>query len=229
MHPTCDSPLMKHPEQSALVTLVAAWFFGACAGGAAPGSPGSERPSTAELEALYLARADSARIRFTEADARFVTDMIAHHAQAIVMAELVPTRAARSDIRTLGARIINAQRDEIAWMGLWLRDRGQPVPSGAAEPGHEHMHTPGMATPEQLEQLEQATGPAFDRLFLTLMIAHHRGAIDMVNALIATDGAVQDPATFKLASDINVDQTTEIARMEQMLAALPSPPSADTR
>ena len=64
-------------------------------------------------------------------------------------------------------------------------------------------------------------GLDFDRLFLTSMIQHHRGAIAMVQDLIATDGAVQDPATFELASDIHVDQTTEIARMEQMLAGMP--------
>ena len=220
---------MSQPQRpSATLALAAMCFLSGCGGGATSGAPRTPTPTAAELEALYLARTDSARTRFTEADARFVTDMIAHHAQALVMAELVPTRAASPAIRTLGARIINAQRDEIAWMELWLRDRRQPVPSLDTS-GHEHVHMPGMATPEQLTQLEHASGPDFDQLFLTLMIAHHRGAIDMVNALLATDGAVQDPATFKLVSDINVDQTTEIARMEQMLDALLPPPSRDIR
>ncbi|MEQ1856699.1 MAG: DUF305 domain-containing protein [Longimicrobiales bacterium] len=196
----------------------------ACAGAsvAEPRAPAPDRPPATELEALYFARLDSARARYIEADVRFVTGMISHHAQAIEMADLVPSRSANASIRTLAARIINAQRDEIAWMELWLRDRDQPIPMGG--PGveaHVHEHLAGMITPEQLAELARSTGSAFDRLFLTLMIQHHRGAVAMVNELLATDGAVQAPATFKLASDIHVDQTTEIARMEQMLAALP--------
>ncbi len=159
-------------------------------------------------------------MRFTEADAAFVTGMISHHAQAIEMAQMAPSHSTTPSIHTLAARIINAQHDEIAWMEAWLRDRRQPVPAAEAH-AHGHEYLPGMITPEQLAQLQEATGPAFDRLFLALMIQHHEGAVAMVTQLVATDGAVQDPATFKLASDIHVDQTTEIARMEQMLAALP--------
>ncbi|MBM4183712.1 MAG: DUF305 domain-containing protein [Gemmatimonadetes bacterium] len=227
MDPLGESPQPRPgPGTRAWCVAVAllAWGASACAGVATPGSVGAPPPNAAELEALYLARQDSARTRFTEADARFVTDMIAHHAQAVVMSELAPARAADPSIRTLAARIINAQHDEVAWMELWLRDRGQAVPSADGE--HAHLHMPGMASSEQLAALQRTTGEAFDRLFLTLMIEHHRGAIAMVNALLATDGAAQDPATFKLASDINVDQTTEIARMELMLDALSS---GDTR
>jgi uncharacterized protein (DUF305 family) len=79
---------------------------------------------------------------------------------------------------------------------------------------------PGMLTGEQLRQLDQARGEEFDRLFLTFMIQHHRGAVAMVKALFGSYGAAQDETVFKFASDVNVDQTTEIARMEQMLAAL---------
>jgi uncharacterized protein (DUF305 family) len=197
--------------------LLAVWTAAGCATASPPRPAAAD---TAELEALYLARTDSARMRFTEADVRFVTDMIAHHAQALVMAELAPTHGARATIRTLAARIVNAQEGEIAWMEAWLRDRRQPVPN-AASGGHAHEHLPGMITPDQLDALERASGPDFDRLFLTLMIQHHQGAVAMVNELLATDGAAQAPATFDLVSGIHVDQTTEIARMEQMLAALP--------
>jgi uncharacterized protein (DUF305 family) len=79
---------------------------------------------------------------------------------------------------------------------------------------------PGMLTAEQMQQLDAARGPDFDRLFLTFMIRHHQGAVSMVQTLFDTYGAAQDRATFKLASDINVDQSTEIARMQQMLAAI---------
>jgi uncharacterized protein (DUF305 family) len=87
--------------------------------------------------------------------------------------------------------------------------------------GMEHeMLMPGMLTEEQMKQLDQARGPEFDRLFLTFMIQHHNGAVQMVKELFGTNGAAQDELVFKFASDVNVDQTTEIARMERMLVAM---------
>jgi uncharacterized protein (DUF305 family) len=183
--------------------------------------------SNAELEALYRARTDSARMHFTDADVRFMTGMIGHHAQALVMGALAPKRAASPSVQTLAARIINSQQDEIALMQQWLRDRDQPVPEVHIEGtelmvhGADHaMDMPGMLTDAQLRQLEQASGAEFDRFFLTYMIRHHRGAVTMVHDLFATDGAGQDEAAFKLASDVQVDQLTEIARMERMLAEM---------
>lgn len=185
--------------------------------------------SAAELEALYRARTDSARMRFTEADVRFMTGMIGHHAQALVMAGLAPTHGASRSVQTLAARIVNAQQDEIATMRQWLRDRGLPVPevhvsgNDLMVHGADHaMHMPGMLTPDQLRVLDQASGPEFDRLFLAFMIQHHRGAVTMVHDLFGTDGAGQDEEAFRLASDVQVDQATEIDRMERMLSALPA-------
>jgi uncharacterized protein (DUF305 family) len=175
-----------------------------------------------EFEALFRARADSAALRFTEADVRFVTDMIAHHAQALEMARLVPDRSENATIGVLAARIMNAQEGEIELMGSWLSDRGQPVPDPTL-PGAAHAHLPGMVTPEQLAALSAARGQEFDRLFLTFMIQHHEGAVDMVHGLFATDGAAQGESTFRLASDIQVDQITEISRMQQMLATISAP------
>ena len=83
-----------------------------------------------------------------------------------------------------------------------------------------HMDMPGMLTPAQIRELGEAKGTAFDRLFLTRMIAHHRGAVTMVKKLYGTDGALNDEAVFKIASDVQVDQLTEIARMELMLRAM---------
>ena len=89
--------------------------------------------------------------------------------------------------------------------------------------GSEHeMLMPGMLTEAQMQQLDQARGPEFDRLFLTFMIQHHKGAVTMVNELFGSYGAGQDEIVFKFASDVNIDQTTEIERMELMLAALPT-------
>jgi uncharacterized protein (DUF305 family) len=79
------------------------------------------------------------------------------------------------------------------------------------------LHKPGMLTPDQLPELDEATASEFDRLFLTYMIQHHRGAVTMVHDLFGIDGAARDDVVFKLASDIQVDQITEIARMELML------------
>jgi uncharacterized protein (DUF305 family) len=81
---------------------------------------------------------------------------------------------------------------------------------------------PGMLTAAQLAELDAARGPAFDRLFLKYMIQHHQGAITMVNQLFGTQGAGQDEAAFKFASDVYADQSTEIGRMNTMLAAMPA-------
>jgi uncharacterized protein (DUF305 family) len=192
------------------------------------GAPTPKPPANAaELAATARARADSARLLSTEADARFMTGMIGHHAQAIVMAGWAPSHGASPAIQTLCARIINAQRDEIASMQRWLGDRGLPVPEPSPGPmkmmmnGMEHeMLMPGMLTEDQMHQLDQARGPEFDRLFLTFMIQHHKGAVSMVKDLFGSKGAAQDEAVFKFANDVSVDQSTEIARMEKMLAAL---------
>jgi uncharacterized protein (DUF305 family) len=162
----------------------------------------------------------ASRYPHTEADARFMSAMIAHHTQAMVMASWAPTNGASASVRRLAERTMNGQQDEIASMQQWLRDRGQPVPEGH-NPEHGH-HMPGMLTDAQMKELAAARGPEFDRLFLTFMIQHHRGAVAMVKDLFGTPGAAQDETVFKFANDVNVDQTTEIARMERMLSALPA-------
>lgn len=203
----------------------------ACAGSTAatssPPAPGADSPDLAELEALYQARADSARMRYTQADVDFMRGMIAHHTQALVMSRLAPTHAGSDALRTLAARTINAQNDEIATMVGWLEERGEPVPdieiSGTHMVVDGGMHTgsmPGMLTDAQMDELAAAHGEEFDRLFLTYMIQHHSGAVTMVHQLFGTDGAALDDTVFKIASDIQVDQTTEINRMESMLQAM---------
>ncbi|HET7584749.1 MAG TPA: DUF305 domain-containing protein [Gemmatimonadaceae bacterium] len=186
---------------------------------------GAWRPVTAsDSAAVARARADSMRHPYTDADIRFMSGMIAHHAQAIVMARWAPTHGASQTVQTLCARIINAQQDEIRTMQGWLRDRMLPVPEARPMPmkmvmnGQEHMMLmPGMLTDEQMHQLDAARGPEFDQLFLKFMIQHHTGAVSMVRDLFATNGAAQDELVFKLANDIQVDQKTEIKRMQRML------------
>ncbi len=171
-------------------------------------------------------RADSARYPYTEADVSFMSGMIGHHAQAIVMAKWAPGHGADPAVQRLAERIINAQEDEIATMSRWLADRQKPVPEakpmshdmpGMAGMDHSAMMMPGMLTDAQMKELDAARGPEYDRLFLTYMIQHHKGATAMVTKLFGTTGAGQDETVFKFASDVNVDQTTEIARMQRML------------
>ncbi|MEE2670006.1 MAG: DUF305 domain-containing protein [Gemmatimonadota bacterium] len=212
-----------------LIFLIGGLLLQACTGTGTGGTVGQtlnppDRLSTQELEALFRARTDSVRMRVHEADVQFMTGMISHHAQALVMSGFAPTNGSGRQVRTLAARIINAQKDEIAFMQQWLLDRRQPVPEVDETGQAVHaMHMPGMLSPEQLQNLENAKGLEFDRLFLTYMIQHHEGAVTMVYTLFATDGAALDDIAFKLASDIQVDQITEVARMRSMLEALPAP------
>lgn len=173
------------------------------------------------------AKADSGRPPYTAADVRFMQGMIFHHAQAVVMARWAPSHGARDDVRVLASRIDVAQRDEIAFMQGWLRERGEMAPDPLAHrdmPGHQmpgmamsDSLMPGMLTPEQMKQLDAARGPEFDRLFLTFMIQHHEGALTMVQQLFSSYGAGQDTYVWKFASDVEADQSTEIDRMQTML------------
>ena len=164
-----------------------------------------------------IARADRGIPPYTNADVHFMSGMIPHHAQAVLIAGWAPSHGAGPAVRALCERIVVAQRDEIALMQGWLRDRKLPVPDAS----HQGHMMPGMLTPEQLEQLDRARGAEFDRLFLRFMIQHHEGALTMVEQLMGSHGAAQDDTVFKFAADVNADQTTEIDRMYEMLAAMP--------
>ncbi len=234
--------------------------------------------SPAELEKLYWDRIEEKLSIYTDADVKFMEDMIVHHSQALVMSQFAPTNGASEEVQVLAARIINAQLDEINIMQRWLLDRGLDAPNveyngiestitmlqPAKKDDGAHMSDPmmdkddammmhgdmdhddmdhsehdgmdhdehdgmdhsmhmdhsdmvGMLSLEQLAELRDAQGPLFDELFLEYMIQHHTGAVVMVEELFSYDGAAQGVSTYKLASDIQVDQRTEIARMQQML------------
>ena len=169
----------------------------------------------------------SAQTSNSKADIDFMAGMIHHHAQAIVMSRWAPTHGASPTVLTLTERIINAQQDEIASMQRWLRSHGQPVPEPDPHGmmmemgGMKHeMLMPGMLTEAQMKQLDESRGKDFDRFFLTFMIQHHQGAVTMVNDLFATPGAAQEQSVYKMASDVFADQTTEIERMQKMLASM---------
>ena len=209
--------MLRIPVLLAVAALVA------CASGAEPprtvypGAPG-EASRQADAAATRAAAAPA-----TAADVAFIRAMIPHHAQALVMAALVPERAARDDIRMLADRIEASQEAEIAQMRRWLERRGEPAPPAGHDGHGDHDmgggSAHGMATPEELDRLAAARGPAFDRLFLELMIRHHEGALRMTRDLLATEGAGQEPELFQLISHIDADQRAEIARMRRMLNA----------
>lgn len=194
--------------------------------------------------ATARARADSLRYPYTQADIDFMSGMIHHHAQAITMSRWAPSHGADAAVQRLTARIINAQTDEIRLMQTWLKDRNQKPPmvdsTGKVTAGHgghdmagHNMASmpgmdmsgmnmsgavmPGMLTDAQMKELDAARGAEFDRLFLTYMMQHHRGAVTMVRTLFSSHGAGQDETVFKFASDVEVDQSTEIRRMLTMM------------
>ncbi len=181
------------------------------------------------LVAPLTSQTHNAAASFVSADVQFMQGMIAHHAQAVVMAAWASTHGASPKVLQLCKKITISQRDEIALMQNWLRDRDQTVPDSAA-PGHAGMamtgmggHAglmPGMLTADQLKALDEARGTAFDRLFLTGMIQHHRGALTMVVDLFAAPGGGQGSEIFRFATDVDADQRAEIGRMEQMLNSI---------
>lgn len=184
-----------------------------------PGAPGQPSREISAAEA-----SDLAGIRYSEADVRFMQGMISHHAQALEMTELLETRTESDAMRQTARRIDLSQEDEIEMMQDWLRERGQEVTAIDAHHAPGAMRMPGMLSDEEMESLADADGVAFDRLFLELMIEHHRGALTMVDNLLDQRGAAQDSQLFAFTSDITADQTAEINRMDAMLAELSPDP-----
>ncbi|MGH7616284.1 MAG: DUF305 domain-containing protein [Gemmatimonadaceae bacterium] len=194
------------------------------------------RPAAAQtpMSGVEQARKDSVRRPYTAADIEFMSGMIGHHAQAVKMAQWAESHGASKALQVYCGRVALGQATEIGLMQQWLKERNQPVPVADARGmkmtmgGMEHfMVMPGMLSDAQMHQLDVARGAEWDRMFLTFMIQHHRGALDMVATLFATPGAAQDEFVFKFANDVQADQTTEIDRMMQMLDALPPPPSSN--
>lgn len=185
-----------------------------------PGAPGQAGRS---FSADELDQVEG--VTYTEADVRFMQMMIPHHAQALDMTALVRQHAASRAVRQMGLRMEISQRDEISLMSTWLRERDEDVePNMHAMMGMPGMRMvdgvhlmDGMLTPAEMQELANARGAEFDRLFLEGMIRHHQGAIDMVDRLFATSGAAQESTVFKFAEDVGADQMMEIERMQALL------------
>jgi uncharacterized protein (DUF305 family) len=186
---------------------------------------------------------------YKKADVAFVQGMILHHAQAVTMSDWAATHGARPNLLILCKRIALSQRDEITVMQRWLQDRhlAVPDPLGMLGNGHGQTHPPmhsmngmsmpgmamadtsmtmpGMLTPAEMRQLDAAHDSAFDRLYLTGMIRHHQGALDMVAALFATPGAGQQSEVSAFAIDVDAGQRAEMGRMQAMLNTLNESPT----
>lgn len=223
-----------------VAAVVAVAGLSACSGGederrpvdgtvVQPGKPGEKSRTLDEAPTVAPQRAN-------DADVEFARMMIPHHAQALEMTELAPKAGGSRTVRVLADRIDGAQRPEIVQMASWLREQGLKAPTKAqiesgripmgrlgghgdhgSHGGHDVDSMPGMASEKQLAALRKARGKAFDKQFLTLMVLHHQGALEMASK-VARQGS--DPRINELASGIAADQTAEIDRMRQLLARM---------
>jgi uncharacterized protein (DUF305 family) len=187
--------------------LMLALVLSACGGGENASTTGAEAPPAASAEVSQ---------EHNEADIRFAQEMIPHHRQATQMAALAADRSDSDDVKALAEEIIAAQQPEIETMTAFLEMWGQAMDNGPMG-GMNMGGMNGMAPQQQLTELENASGPAFDRLFLQLMVAHHEGAIEMARAEQA-DGL--NPQAIELAKQIESAQTEEIARMQDLLPTI---------
>ena len=184
-----------------------------------PGAPGELPRELSAEEAIEVADT-----RYTASDAQFMRGMIPHHQQALEMSRLAPDRTNFPELLEIAGKIEAAQGDEIAFMEQWLTSRGESIDQSHAHTGHHTMK--GMATEAQMASLAAASGVEFDRQFLSLMIAHHEGAIDMVEALMEQPGSAYDPTLFEFTTDVSNDQSKEIELMHGLLLGLSDDPRA---
>lgn len=201
-----------------------------------PGAPGAKSKKLSAEDAIKIAENS-----YSPDDVAFMQNMIPHHQQAVDMAELVEDRTNSEALTEVAGRIKASQADEIAFMQDWLSNRGEAVPGdskknkrrGGNHKGHHHMMSEedmammGMATKAQLAALKDAKGTDFDEMFLTLMIRHHKGAVDMVETLHKQPGSAYDPVLYEFTNDIVADQTAEIDKMNIVLSGLSKDPRAN--
>lgn len=222
----------------AAIAASLAFVLAACSGGSQSGTATSDT-TTARSTGSPASISAAATATFNAADVAFAQMMIVHHQGAIQMADLAPSRAQNQDVLALASRIKAAQAPEIDQMTSWLTAWGAAAPSmmsGSATSGTggmDHggmdmggttsaaessaMSMPGMMSGDQMQQLESASGAAFDKMFLELMIVHHQGAVEMAETEIA-DGS--NPEAVALAQKIKSDQTAEIAEIQALLQTL---------
>lgn len=199
-----------------VATAASAVVLAACAGnGSADHSGhGSSAKPTASSGASTPSGAHNA------ADVAFAKGMIPHHRQALEMAELAATRASSSQVKTLAAKIKQAQDPEIKTMSGWLTAWGEQVPEEmpgmdhSAMPGMDHSSMPGMMATKDMDALKKESGKDFDTSFLEMMVAHHQGAVKMAG--VEKNKGTYGPAAT-LADAVIKGQSAEIAQMNKLL------------
>ncbi|MBV1852795.1 DUF305 domain-containing protein [Catellatospora tritici] len=202
----------RHRPAALLTAAVAAALLGGC------GTDHAGMGHGAMPDAAIAGSASAAA--FNATDVMFVQMMIPHHQQAVQLSDLAASRANDARVKQLAAQIKTEQQPEIDTMLDWLDAYKQPtLSSGGMDMGHgaDHGAMAGMATDAQLKALGQASGTPFDRMFLTLMIAHHQGALTMADQELV-DGT--NPLVRQLAQQVVNSQSTEIATMRSILDRL---------
>ena len=184
-----------------------------------PGAPGQPNRTLTAAEAIKLSDT-----RYSPADVMFMQMMIVHHDQALEMSKLARSRTNNPAILKIADRIEASQKDEMKFMSDWLKERGEPLAMQGM--GHAHHDMKGMASPEQMRALAAARSTEFDRQFLQLMTAHHRGAVDMVDELHKTPGTAYEPVLYEFTNEVVSDQKAEIDRMNAVAATLSTDPRA---
>lgn len=191
------------------LALALALALAGCAGSSSTTNSPSPEPT---------ARVSEVPATYNDADVQFAQMMIIHHRDAIEMAEMAPERTTDPDVLALAGAIAAAQGPEIDLMTSWLQDWGAEVPAeGASMAPMDHGDDmPGAMSDAQMSQLDAARDAGFDAAFLTLMIGHHEGALDMAEDQL-NNGA--NPEALDLAEAIAADQAAQIRQMEQMIGS----------
>lgn len=153
------------------------------------------------------------------ADAAFATDMVPHHAQAVQMANMALKSAGNAQVKSLATAIKAAQDLEITQMSGWLRGWKLSVPTGMGGMGGMNHSGTGMMSDADMTRLGKATGAAFDRMWVQMMISHHRGAINTARTEL-TDG--KNIVAKALARSIVTSQGAQVAQLTKLLVTLPS-------
>jgi uncharacterized protein (DUF305 family) len=190
-----------------LIAALTAAALGGCGTTATPSSGSSAASSSVVAQG------------HNQADIAFAQDMILHHAQAVTMSSIASQRAGSTQVKDLAAHIQSAQQPEIDQMSGWLRAWNAPLPPPALH-ANQIGHAPGGAMPgmmseDQMNQLRQLSGAAFDRMFLQMMIEHHQGAVTMSRTEL---GNGRSPDARQLAQGIINAQQREITEMQGLLS-----------
>ncbi|QNE21318.1 DUF305 domain-containing protein [Kribbella qitaiheensis] len=208
---------MTHTTRTTAATATAiiagALALAGCSSSTDHGSmPGMSQPTSSATSTTPVTTAAPVGDH-NDADVKFATDMIPHHQQAVQMADMTVTKATTLAVKELAAGIKAAQDPELKQMSAWLTSWGAPVPSSMA--GHDMSGSmPGMMSMDEMASLDKATGAAFERMWLQMMIKHHQGAVAMAKTEQTTGNAT---AAIALAKKIETGQTGEIDTMQKLL------------